>query len=135
MTFFAFGPKCGCFGASGFSGTLLSPGLPDAASNPSFSSEPSATVPMPVPQRLKNWRRVTSFNISSPNFKCGAIYMASEFKEHNNAATQAAFANACRGVSITFESHVEFKKRVAQAIGLIRTGDGTLYGNMILVSS
>jgi len=70
-----------------------------------------------------------------PNFKCGAIYMASEFKEHNDVAIQSAFANACRGVSITFESHVEFKKRVPQAIGLIRTGDGTLYGNMILVSS
>lgn len=69
-----------------------------------------------------------------PNFRCGPIYMAAEFKDHNDAATQDAFARGCRGVSITFEPHVDFKKRVPRAIGLIRTGDPTLYANMILVS-
>jgi D-ribose pyranase len=37
-------------------------------------------------------------------------------------------------VSITFEPHLELKKRVPQAIGLIRTGDTTAYGNIILTS-
>jgi D-ribose pyranose/furanose isomerase RbsD len=31
-------------------------------------------------------------------------------------------------------THIEFKKHVPQAIGLIRTGDTTQYDNMILVS-
>src|SRR3954470_4423432 len=69
-----------------------------------------------------------------PNFKAGPIYMAEEFKKTNPAPTLSAFTQACRGVKITFEPHVEFKKRVPNAIGLIRTGDTTAYGNMILVS-
>jgi len=69
-----------------------------------------------------------------PNFKAGPIYMAKEFKRTNPQATQDAFAKACRGVEITFEPHLEFKKRVPNAIGLIRTGDTTAYGNIILVS-
>ncbi|HUS37765.1 MAG TPA: D-ribose pyranase [Verrucomicrobiae bacterium] len=69
-----------------------------------------------------------------PNFKAGPIYMAEEFKKTNPQSTQDAFAKACRSVEITFEPHLEFKKRVPSAIGLIRTGDTTAYGNMILVS-
>jgi D-ribose pyranase len=69
-----------------------------------------------------------------PNFKAGPIYMAEEFKRTNQQTTQGAFAKACRGVEITFEPHLEFKKRVPNAIGLIRTGDITAYGNIILVS-
>src|SRR4051794_4776028 len=69
-----------------------------------------------------------------PNFKAGPIYMAEEFKKTNPPATQDAFAKACRGAEITFEPHLEFKKRVPNAIGLIRTGDTTAYGNIILVS-
>ena len=46
----------------------------------------------------------------------------------------AGFAQACKGINITFEPHVALKKRVPTAIGLIRTGDTTAYGNMILVS-
>jgi D-ribose pyranase len=33
-----------------------------------------------------------------------------------------------------FEPYAEMKKRVPQAIGLIRTGDTTQYANMVLVS-
>jgi D-ribose pyranase len=68
------------------------------------------------------------------NWKCGQIFMAAEFNAHNDRRTRAAFARAVRGVPITFEPHVEFKKRVPSAIGLIRTGDPTLYANLILVS-
>lgn len=69
-----------------------------------------------------------------PNWKCGGIWMAEEFKTHNNAQTRNAFRRAARGVPFNFEPHIEFKKRVPSAIGLIRTGDTTAYGNMILVS-
>jgi len=68
------------------------------------------------------------------NWKCGEVIMAEEFKAHNTRGHQTAFSKACRGIPITFEPHLQFKKRVPNAIGLIRTGDSTAYGNMILVS-
>jgi D-ribose pyranase len=70
-----------------------------------------------------------------PVWKCGQIHMAQEFKTHNDAVTQAAFHRVCQGMEIAFEPHVEFKQHVPRAIGLIRTGDSTMYGNMILVSA
>ena len=69
-----------------------------------------------------------------PNWKCGEVFMAREFKESNDRKTRAAFQRACRGIKMTFEPHVDFKQRVPGAIGLIRTGDTTAYGNIILVS-
>ena len=69
-----------------------------------------------------------------PNFKAGEVFMAREFKECNDRKTRNAFRRACRGVKMTFEPHIEFKKRVPLAIGLIRTGDTTPYCNLILVS-
>lgn len=69
-----------------------------------------------------------------PNWKCGEVFMAREFKEANDAKTRAAFKRACRGIKMTFEPHLDFKRRVPGAIGLIRTGDTTAYGNIILVS-
>ena len=68
------------------------------------------------------------------NWKCGEAFMAEEFKSHNDRKTQDAFRKACRRIKMTFEPHLEFKKRVPHAIGLIRTGDTTAYGNLILVS-
>jgi D-ribose pyranase len=69
-----------------------------------------------------------------PNFDISQIYMAEEFRAENSSKTQAQFAQTASGIPITFEPHVEFKKRIPQAIGLIRTGDTTQYANMILVS-
>ncbi|MEI7729499.1 MAG: RbsD/FucU family protein [Verrucomicrobiota bacterium] len=74
-------------------------------------------------------------NAIRPNFVLGKAWMAREFLEHNTPATQLAFAKALKGVTLTHEPHVEFKKRVPQAIGLIRTGDTTQYANMILESA
>jgi D-ribose pyranase len=36
---------------------------------------------------------------------------------------------------LAFEPHVDFKKRVPAAIGLIRTGDTIQYANMIIESA
>lgn len=69
-----------------------------------------------------------------PNFKAGAVHMAEEFKTHNTTETQSIFQKACRGVVMHFEPHNDFKKRVPHAIGLVRTGDTTAYGNLILIS-
>ncbi|MBL9171875.1 MAG: RbsD/FucU family protein [Verrucomicrobiales bacterium] len=69
-----------------------------------------------------------------PNWKCGEVIMAAEFKSHNAVPVRNAFRKACRKIPMTFEPHLDFKKRVPDAIGLIRTGDTTPYGNMILIS-
>src|SRR5581483_4607010 len=39
-------------------------------------------------------------------------YQAGEFLKHNDAAVRRKFAEALKGVAVTFEPHVEFKKRV-----------------------
>lgn len=70
-----------------------------------------------------------------PSFKAGTIYMAQEFKTYNTPEVQSQFQAAFRGVPTTFEPHVEFKKRVPNAIGLIRTGDQTIYSNLVVVSA
>jgi D-ribose pyranase len=69
------------------------------------------------------------------NFVVGRAWMAKEFLQNNSKAAQNDFASALRGISLTYEKHVEFKKRVPQAIGLIRTGDATQYANVILESA
>lgn len=68
------------------------------------------------------------------NWKCGEVIMADEFNTHNTLKTRNTFRKAFKGIPMTFEPHLAFKTRVPHAIGLIRTGDTTKYGNMILVS-
>ena len=69
-----------------------------------------------------------------PNFRIAQAYMAREFLRENTPATRALFAKALQGIPSTHEPHVQFKKRVPGAIGLIRTGDTIQYANMVLVS-
>jgi D-ribose pyranase len=61
-------------------------------------------------------------------------YQAEEFLKNNTPAVRQKFAVALKGVPTIFEPHEEFKKRVPQAIGLIRTGDTVQYANTILIS-
>lgn len=68
------------------------------------------------------------------NHQFTQAYQAEEFLKHNSAATRQKFAAALKGVPVVFEPHVEFKRRVPMAIGLIRTGDTTQYANTILIS-
>jgi D-ribose pyranase len=68
------------------------------------------------------------------NYDFTQAFMAQEFLGENTPETQAQFAAALEGIPVTFEAHVDFKKRVPSAIGLIRTGDTVQYANMILVS-
>jgi len=69
------------------------------------------------------------------NFGVGQAYMAEEFRKVNTPSMQQQYVDALAGVDIAFEPHVQFKTRVPSAIGLIRTGDTTQYGNIILVSA
>jgi D-ribose pyranase len=68
------------------------------------------------------------------NFVIGKAWMAREFLEHNSPEVAARFAAALSGVPIAHEPHVEFKRRVPQVTGLIRTGDTILYANVIIES-
>ncbi|MCX6952605.1 MAG: transport protein RbsD/FucU [Verrucomicrobia bacterium] len=69
------------------------------------------------------------------NFVIGEAYQAEEFLRVNTAATRRSYATALQGVKVIYEPHVDFKKRVPGAIGLIRSGDTVQYANMILVSA
>ncbi|HSW48832.1 MAG TPA: D-ribose pyranase [Bryobacteraceae bacterium] len=69
------------------------------------------------------------------NFVLGRIFMAEEFRAVNDQPTLLEFEQAALGVPVVFEPHLDLKKRVPQAVGLIRTGDTVPYANMILESA
>jgi D-ribose pyranase len=68
------------------------------------------------------------------NFVIGKAWMAEEFLRVNEEATRKAFADALSGIQLVHLPHVDFKKHVPQAVGLIRTGDTIQYGNIIVES-
>lgn len=65
----------------------------------------------------------------------GRAWMAEEFLQKNEEATRDEFRTALGTVPIEFEPHLEFKRRVPGAIGLIRTGEYRVYTNLILESA
>lgn len=69
------------------------------------------------------------------NWKAGRAFMAAEFLTENDKATDDRFLRALQGVPRTLEPHVQFKLRVPNAIGLIRTGETIQYANTILESA
>jgi len=69
------------------------------------------------------------------DFVVGAAFMAEEFHGENDEAVYAEYAALLAPVAIQFEPHAAFKRRVPQAVGLIRTADTTQYGNIILESA
>ena len=96
------------------------------------------------------WREIETIDISliddipcvldvlasiRPNFVIGAAFMAEEFRAANAHETHAAFTRALSGIEITYEPHLEFKRRVPRTIGLIRTGDTIQYANIIIESA
>lgn len=70
-----------------------------------------------------------------PNFSIGQAWMAEEFRAANNPQTITQFEHALAGIPLQYEPHLDFKRRVPLAIGLIRTGDTVPYANMILESA
>jgi D-ribose pyranase len=81
-----------------------------------------------IPQVLDVLRALTR------NFVVAQAFMAEEFLSVNKPKTKDAFTAALNGTPILYEPHVVFKRRVPQAIGLIRTGDTTQYANLVLES-
>src|SRR4051794_28885066 len=55
-----------------------------------------------------------------PEFKIIQAYMAREFLKTNTRATQDIFTKAFGKIPLTYEPHIDFKKRVPAAIGVIR---------------
>jgi D-ribose pyranase len=67
------------------------------------------------------------------NFKFSNAWMALEFRNEVSAETLSAFQALVPGIQ--YEPHVDFKRRIPSAIGLIRTADTTPYSNIILESA
>jgi D-ribose pyranase len=74
------------------------------------------------------------FKAINLNFAIHEIIMAQEFLEVNLLDVREVFEQVIANIPIVHEPHLELKKRVPAAIGLIRTGDTIQYANMILVS-
>lgn len=70
-----------------------------------------------------------------PNFVIGHVFAAENVKTANTPEKLARHLAAIDGLPVTYLPHAELKKRVPHAIGLIRTGDTTQYGNLILESA
>ena len=68
------------------------------------------------------------------NWKAAHVFIAEEFYSANDEATQQRFRAMLQGIPCTAEPHVALKRRVPQALGLIRTGETTQYANLILES-
>lgn len=73
-------------------------------------------------------------DLLTPIFKIGRIWQAEEFVATNSSEMVERFAKSFGSIPLTREAHLDFKKRVPHAIGLIRTGDATPYGNIIIES-
>jgi D-ribose pyranase len=82
-----------------------------------------------VPTVLEVLRAIRS------NFVIGRARMAREFIKSNSPKIRSGFAEALHGIEVKYEPHVQFKRRVPGAIGLIRTGDTIPYANTILESA
>jgi D-ribose pyranase len=73
-------------------------------------------------------------DLLTPVFKIGRIWQAQEFMDTNTPESIDRFAKSFGKIPLTREAHLDFKQRVPHAIGLIRTGDATPYGNIIIES-
>ncbi|MEO5715746.1 MAG: RbsD/FucU family protein [Luteolibacter sp.] len=74
-------------------------------------------------------------DLLTPVFQIGRIWQAEEFVSTNSKDMVGRYAKSFGEIPLTREAHIDFKKRVPKAIGLIRTGDATPYGNLILESA
>jgi D-ribose pyranase len=68
------------------------------------------------------------------NFSVARAFMAQEFNEVNSPETILKFERALDDIALEFEPHINLKKRVPHALGIIRTGDTVQYANLVLES-
>jgi D-ribose pyranase len=68
------------------------------------------------------------------NYTFGAALMAVEAGRENGAHVLAEYQALLGPATIEYIPHAEFRNRVPSAFGLIRTGDATQFGNILLQS-
>lgn len=68
------------------------------------------------------------------NFSIGRFFMAEEFRRYNNQEIQTGFTDLIGDTPIDYEPHMILKRRVPNAVGIVRTGDSIPYANIILAS-
>jgi D-ribose pyranase len=61
--------------------------------------------------------------------------MSAEFSRANAPGVLKEYQALLPRAKIKFVPHTEFKKRTPSTIGLIRTGDTTQYGNILVQSA
>jgi D-ribose pyranase len=69
------------------------------------------------------------------NFNCDKGAMAAEFRDTSSAETLLSYEEVLEGISIAWEPHALFKSRAKGVVGIIRTGDTTRFGNILLQST
>ena len=69
------------------------------------------------------------------NFNCGKGVMAEEFRQVSSAETLRSYEELLEGVAIVWEPNASLKARAREVVGVIRTGDTTRFGNIILEST
>ncbi len=69
------------------------------------------------------------------NFNCGKAVMAAEFLDVNPPETLQSYEQLLSGLAIDWEPHAALKTRAKGVVGIIRTGDTTRFGNILLESA
>jgi D-ribose pyranase len=69
------------------------------------------------------------------NFNCARGVMASEFREVNSDEIVRRYEQITTDISLTWEPHIALKARASGVVGIIRTGDTTRFGNILLEST
>ncbi|WP_373694109.1 D-ribose pyranase [Edaphobacter paludis] len=69
------------------------------------------------------------------NFQCNKAVMSEEFRRVQSPEIQSAYEAAFNMIVVNWVPHAEFKGKARDVIGIIRTGDTTRFGNVLLESS
>ena len=129
---------------------MLKTGILNPAINSLLSRVRHTNTPVIADRGFPFWPQIETVDISlvdniprvldvvraiRSNFVAGRAFMAEEFLAANSNEIRLEFEQALSGVPVVFEPHVQFKKRVPQAVGLVRTGDTIQYANLIIESA
>lgn len=69
------------------------------------------------------------------NFQCNKAVMSEEFRRVQSLEVKSAYEAAFNTIEVNWVPHAEFKQKARDVIGIIRTGDTTRFGNVLLESS
>src|SRR5437016_7333898 len=109
MTFFTFAGKCGGFGAVGLASLA---GSADSSCSP--SSDASAILPTPTPQRLKKCRRVSNWrSLSSGVIVCSLpCHEIVQIEEYPAQRRPGGHLRNALGVHVLFTGHCAVRRGI-----------------------